>query len=140
MLDRAARLRTDATALPDAAKERALAHPPALSTVHPFGREAEGSDAASAHRALTEIAEWMAPEKLEQALLEISVPADLVDAAVAKVVERAVVHGLALPSALADRAVAAGIAPEQGALVGRQIDAFRKTVALHTTSTGISRR
>jgi hypothetical protein len=129
MLDRAARLRTEATALPDAAKERALASPPPLSSSHPFGGEPEGTDAASAARALGEVAEWMAPEKLEQALLEISVPADTVDAVVAKVVERAVAHGLALPSALADRAVAAGIAPEQGALVGRQIDAFRKTVS-----------
>lgn len=128
MLDRAARLRTEATALPDAAKERALASPPPLSTEHPFGREPEGTDAAAAARALGEVAEWMAPEKLDQALLEISVPADVVDAVVAKVVERAVLHGLALPSALADRAVAAGIAPEQGALVGQQIDAFRKTV------------
>jgi hypothetical protein len=130
MLDRAARLRTEATALPDVAKERALASPPPLSSDHPFGKDAEGTDAGAAARALGEVAEWMAPEKLEQALLEISIPADTVDAVVAKVVERAVHHGLALPSALADRAVAAGIAPEQGSLVGRQIDAFRKTVAL----------
>lgn len=130
MLDRAARLRTEATSLPDVAKERALASPPPLTSDHPFGKDTDGTDAASAARALGEVAEWMAPEKLEQALLEISVPADVVDAVVAKVVERAVAHGLALPSALADRAVAAGIAPEQGSLVGRQIDAFRKTVAL----------
>lgn len=130
MLDRAARLRGEASAAPDAAKERALALPVASPVAHPFGAaDPEGPDtAAAAARALAEVSEWMAPEKIDQALLELSVSESVIDAVVARVIERAVAHGLALPSALADRAVSAGIASEQGALVGKQIDAFRKTV------------
>jgi hypothetical protein len=131
MLDRAARLRGDASAPPDAAKERALGAPIPPSVPHPFsGGEGEvDTTPAAAARALAEVSDWMAPEKLDQALLELSVSQSVIDAVVARVIERAVAHGLALPSALADRAVAAGIASEQGALVGKQIDAFRRTVA-----------
>ena len=131
MLDRAARLRGEASASPDAAKERALGAPVPPPTPHPFTSEASASEstALDASRALAEVSDWMAPEKLDQALLELSVSQSVIDAVVARVIERAVAHGLALPSALADRAVAAGIAQEQGALVGKQIDAFRKTVA-----------
>jgi hypothetical protein len=130
MLDRAARLRGEASAPPDAAKERALASPEPAPVSHPFATASDDADAgaAQAARALADVADWMSPEKIDQALLELSVPQDAIDAVVAKVVERAVGFGLALPSALADRAVAAGIASEPGALVGRQIDAFRKLV------------
>lgn len=131
MMDRAARLRGDASAAPDAAKERALGAAPPGPISHPFGGaegEPEGNAAAAA-RALAEVSEWMAPEKIDQALLELSVSESVIDAVVARVIERAVAHGLALPSALADRAVSAGIAQEQGALVGKQIDAFRQTVS-----------
>lgn len=131
MLDRAARLRGDATAPPDAAKERALATPVPPPVSHPFtSTDAEGDTTpAAAARALADVSDWMAPEKIDQALLELSVSEAVIDAVVARVIERAVAHGLALPSALADRAVSAGIASEQGALVGKQIDAFRKTVS-----------
>lgn len=130
MVDRAARLRSDASAAPDAAKERALATSTAAAVAHPFtGGDAEtDTTAAGAARALADVSDWMAPEKLDQALLELSVTESVIDAVVARVIERAVAHGLALPSALADRAVSAGIASEPGALVGKQIDAFRKTV------------
>lgn len=131
MLDRAARLRGEATAAPDAAKERALAVPAPEAVAHPFSSaetDGDGTPAAAA-RALADVSEWMTPEKLDQALLDLSVSESVIDAVVARVIERAVAHGLALPSALADRAVSAGIAPEQGALVGKQIDAFRKTVS-----------
>ncbi|MFO0685200.1 MAG: hypothetical protein U0234_24280 [Sandaracinus sp.] len=130
MMDRAARLRSEATASPDAAKERSLGQPAPAQVSHPFvsGDESEDTSAASAARALAEVSEWMAPEKLDQALLELSISEAVIDAVVARVTERAVRHGLALPSALADRAVSAGIAPEQASLAAKQIDAFRATV------------
>jgi hypothetical protein len=130
MLDRATRLRGEASATVDAAKERALGAPVALATRHPFGAVTdEAQDAAGALRAMNEIADWMAPEKLDQALLELSITEEAIDVAVTRVVERAVAHGLALPSVLADRAVGAGVASEPGALVTRQIGAFKKTLA-----------
>ena len=134
MLDRAARFRSEASATVDAAKERALGVPPPAAVAHPFTASSNESPAdetaVSALRSLTELADWMSPEKLDQALLELSVTEEAIDAVVARVVDRAVKHGLALPSGLMDRAVAAGIASEAGALVTRQIDAFRTTVAL----------
>lgn len=131
MMDRAARLRSEATASPDAAKERSLGQPAPAPLPHPFvaSDDVEDGSAAAASRALAEVSEWMAPEKLDQALLELSISEAVIDAVVARVIERAVRHGLALPSALADRAVSAGIAPEQASLAAKQIDAFRATVS-----------
>lgn len=131
MMDRAARLRSEATASADAAKERSLGQPSPGPVSHPFvsGDEGEDGSAAAAARALADVSEWMAPEKLDQALLELSISEAVIDAVVARVIERAVRHGLALPSALADRAVSAGIAPEQASLAAKQIDAFRATVS-----------
>jgi hypothetical protein len=130
ILDRASRLRLDVT--PDAAdKARAASLEVPLPDGHPLLGEAleKATDAVTVRGVIREVAEAMAPERLDDAMVYASVPRDAIDVTVARVIERALAHGLALPSVLTERAVATGLATDVGELVSRQIDAFRATVA-----------
>lgn len=108
------------------AVERALAAPPPVREVgHPF--QADASESASARGALESLErliQWSAPEKLDRALLALSIPRDVVDAAFRRVLDDAMRFGLALPDSLRARAVSLGVAGEPGELVGKQIQAF----------------
>lgn len=127
VVDRGVRLKTDLGG--EAAKSRALARPRAADEPHPFGTEGEDdATAAATLLSLGPLAEALAPERLDHALTVLSVPRDQIDLAVTRSIERAVSHGLALPTALAERALASAIVPDAAALVVRQIDAFRGTV------------
>jgi hypothetical protein len=130
-LDRVSRLRGEPGVDVATAVERVLASPPPIGEPSPFsGEDERGRLATTAQiaRALAELAEWASPEKMDHALLVLSVPRDTIDATFVRVLERAVEHGLALPASLGDRALGAGIADDAGALVARQIDAFRRTL------------
>ncbi|AKF10665.1 hypothetical protein [Sandaracinus amylolyticus] len=132
-LDRVSRLRADAALDAGTAIERALAAPPPIAGASPFAAEDEKGrldTAAQTARALEELADWASPEKMDHALLVLSVPRDTIDATFVRVLERAVEHGLALPASLGDRALGAGLADDAGALVSKQIAAFRRTLAL----------
>jgi HEAT repeat protein len=74
---------------------------------------------------LERLIQWSGPEKLDRALLALSIPRDVVDAAFRRVLDDAMRFGLALPDPLRARAVSLGVAGEPGELVARQIDAFR---------------
>ena len=134
VVDRGVRLKTELGGA--AAKARALSRPVTAPEPHPF--EAEGTEkgpaetgeitAASVLSTLGPLADALAPERLDHALTVLSVPRDQIDAAVARSIERAINHGLALPTALVERALASAIVPDGAALVVRQIDAFRGTV------------
>lgn len=129
ILDRASRMRHDGAA--DAAAKEAAA---GITAPSPDGHALLGealehaADAVTARRVIREVAEAMAPERLDDAMVYASVPRDAIDATVARVIERALAHGLALPAILTERAVATGLATDVGELVARQIDAFRATV------------
>ncbi|MDQ3035284.1 MAG: hypothetical protein M3Y87_22965 [Myxococcota bacterium] len=132
-LDRVVRLRAESAIDPATAIERALAAPPPISGANPFAGEEEPGrldSPARAAAALAEIAEWAAPEKMDHALLVLSVPRDTIDATFARVMERAVEHGIALPPSLVDRALGAGVADDVGGLVAKQLAGFRRTIAL----------
>lgn len=129
VLDRVQKLRGSGAA-PDVAKARALEAPPPLSEPNPFSTSDEGQlgSAAQVARAVAELGEWLAPERLEHALTVLSIPRDALDASVARTLERAVSVGLALPPLLVERAVGLGLAPDVPGLVARLIDAFQRTV------------
>lgn len=126
VVDRGVRLKSDADAA--VLKERALARP-APDGSHPFpSEEPEDTSPAATLLLLGPLAEALTPDRLDHALAVLSVPRDQIDQAVTRAIERAIGHGLALPSALAERALASAIVPDAAALVVRQIDAFRGTV------------
>jgi hypothetical protein len=130
ILDRASRLRHDGPASA-ADKESALGLDAPLPDHHALlGEDLDrAADAATVRRVIREVADAMAPERLDDAMVYLSVPRDAIDTTVARVIDRALSHGLALPSILTERAVATGLATDVGALVTRQIAAFRATVA-----------
>lgn len=126
ILDRGARSKTKLSS--QAAKTHALARLSPEDEAHPF-IEKEGELTASAVLSgLEPMAEALAPERLDHWLTVLSVPRDQIDAAVSRTIERAMTHGLALPTALIERALASAIVTDAAALVVRQIDAFRGTV------------
>lgn len=132
VLDRVSRQRGESVPIASAI-ERALAEPPPISGGHPFTIDEEPGrleTAAKAAAVLAELAEWATPEKMDHAVLVLSVPRDTIDTSIARALEKAIAHGLALSPGLADRAIAAGLAPDPPALVGKQIAAFRATAAL----------
>lgn len=110
--------------------ERALAVPPPVREAGlPFQTEEPppSENAMEAARALDGLVEWSRPDRLEHAMLSLSVPRDVVDGSMRRILGDAVRHGVALPPALVSRAVSVGVAAEPGELVQRQIDAFRRT-------------
>ncbi len=113
------------------AKERALAVPPPIKDKdHPFLEEVEAvHSAAEAANALAQLVVWTTSEKLDTALLVLSIPRDLVDAATRQILANAVDRGLALTPELTTRALAVGVSPDEGALVTRQLERFRETTA-----------
>lgn len=113
--------------------ERALAAPPPVREAgHPFTLADDAPAASSAHDAATAVvrlAAWASPERIDRALLVLSVPREIVDATFRRVLEDAIDFGMALPAALRDRAVALGLANEPGELITRQIESFRRTAS-----------
>jgi HEAT repeat protein len=113
------------------AMERAFAAPPPVRDAsHPFQTE-EPPPARNAREALASLellAEWSQPERLERALLALSVPKDVVDGSMRQILADAVRFGLALPPSLATRAVSVGVGADAAEIVARQLDAFRLTV------------
>ena len=128
ILERCARLRQDGPLPPDA-WARAAAFEVSLPDGHVLLGESleRASDAAALRAVIHELSEAIATERLDDAIVHLSVPKDGVDATVARAIERAVANGLALPSLLTERAVATGLATDAGELVSRQIAAFRVT-------------
>jgi hypothetical protein len=121
--------RTDAAT----ALDRALtAPPPVREDGHPFvGADAPpAKNAGDAANALARLVDWSSEEKLDRALLTLSIPKPIVDATETRILEEAVSYGLALTPNLEKRAIALGIAADEGALVNVQLERFQKTAAL----------
>jgi hypothetical protein len=132
ILDRSSRLRSEAMPGPRA-RERACDLPLTLPDGHILlsallSGENEGN-AVATRDALRNLQEAMSPERLDDALVYLSIPRDSVDETLARVLDRAEAHGLALPTLLQERALANGAATDLGALVSTQIATFKKTIA-----------
>jgi len=110
--------------------ERALSVPPPVREAgHPFqGGDAaiEPANAKDALLQLRKLEAWATPDKIDRALLALSVPRDVVDGSVRRVLDAALKFGLALGAPLRSRAVSLGVASEPGELVSRQLESFRK--------------
>jgi hypothetical protein len=132
LLERAAKM-PDAQVDGATACERALsAPPPVREAAQPFTVREAAPAAASAREAVAAVAKlaaWATPERLDRALLVLSVPRATVDATFSRTLEDAIDFGVALPAALRDRAVTLGFANEPGELITRQIESFRRASA-----------
>lgn len=132
ILDRSSRLRTEAAPGPRA-KERAADLPLTLPDGHillnALASSEQDVNAIATRDAIRNVQEAMSPERLDDALVYLSVPRDSIDETLARVLERALTHGLALPTLLQDRALANGAATDVSALVAKQIETFKKTLA-----------
>ncbi len=130
ILERVSRMRAAAAVDANTAIERVLAAPPPVRAKdHPFG-EADAERELDAHEAqdeLDRLAEWSTHDKLDHALLVLSIPRDRVDGTVRRVLAQAVRHGLALPNGLPERAVSLGVAEDVPSLLTRQIAALAET-------------
>ncbi len=108
------------------AMERALAAPPPVRlSGHPYVEAEPAADAKQALEAVAKLSKWSAPAKLDMALLALSIPREVVDAAFERVLRDALRFGVALPSALASRALSFGLAADTEELVSQQIATFR---------------
>lgn len=134
ILDRVTKMRTASAVDVSTAIERVLSAPPPVTEEdHPFGPSARTEKPARAVEAaarLEKLAEWSSHEKMDHALLVLSLPPEQVDATLRAVIGDAIAHGLPLPGRLPERAVLLGIAPDEAALVSRQIEAFTRTTNL----------
>jgi len=129
VLDRVTRLGADTAIDATTAIERALAAPPPVREAgHPYAAadEAEPATAAQALRMLERVAAWHTAEKLDHALLVLSIPRDVVDVAIRRTLEAAVRFGLALGGTLRTHAVSLGVANEPTEIVARQLTSFRR--------------
>jgi hypothetical protein len=128
ILERSSRLRPEGGLAPDA-KERAVNLETPLPDGHVLLGDAldRAADSGALRLVIRDVAEAITTERLDDAIVYASVPKDTIDATVARVIERALASGLALPSQLTERAVATGLATDVGELVSRQISAFRAT-------------
>lgn len=114
------------------ALERVLAVPPPTRDVNqPFRVDdaQRATSAAEARSLVLRLTEWSRPERIEHAILVLSVPPEAVEATFRRVLEDAVRFGVALPSELLERVVSLGVAPNLRQLLSRQLMAFRKIVA-----------
>lgn len=104
--------------------------PPLIgATDHPFSLEDDAPSAAEALRRLERLQAWSSPDKIDEALLTVSVPRTVFELSRRRVVADAVRFGLAMSGELLIHAVRFGLAAdvdELVALLGRQ---FQQTVA-----------
>jgi hypothetical protein len=135
LLERAAKM-PEAQVDGATACERALSAPPPVREASQPFTVREGAPAASSARdaaaSVARLSSWATPERLDRALLVLSIPRAMVDATFARSLEDAIDFGIALPAALRDRAVTLGLANEPGELVTRQIESFRRASAAKT--------
>jgi hypothetical protein len=129
-------------------------------TEHPFVLENEAPTAAEALRRLKRLEAWSTPERIEEALMVVSVPRTVFEMSRRRVVADALRFGLAMSNSLVLQAVRFGLAADAKELVAaltRQFDeivtiapaqglddgqiqanrdALKELCALHGTSTG----
>lgn len=141
ILDRVGKMRTAAAVEVSTATDRILSAPPPTSAKgHPFSADDERPEtmtAAEAKAALDAIESWSSHDKMDHAILVLSIPSDQVDSATRHVLDQAVAYGLPLSGRLQERAVALGVADDPAALVTAQIEAFSKTT-LPSDRSGLS--
>ena len=136
------------------------APPPTQTSEHPFVLRADASDAAEALRRLLALESWSTAERVDEALLVLSVPHNTYELARRQIVVDAARFGLAMSDGLLLQAVDFGLAPDAQTLVeilrqrfadilpaaseqglrdgevASNSEALERLAALHGTSTG----
>ena len=131
IIERVAKLRAAPGVGLETAVERVLSSPPPVRAKdHPFVDDpTPPKDAARALKKLDALTEWSTHDKMDHALLVLSIPRDRVDAAVRQGIEAALAVGLPLDETLRVRAISLGIAADESAVISDQIAAFRRTTS-----------
>jgi hypothetical protein len=105
------------------------APPPLWNDDLPFGpARREASSTALVLAAVEQLASWLRPEKLAEATLTYCVPRNVIDATIRRVLRTAAAFGIALPDELTKLAIEHRCASDERALIGDQLQAFRKRV------------
>ncbi len=102
-----------------------LAPPPIEQGEHPFVLEDDAPTAAEALRRLQRLEAWSSPERMEEALMVVSVPRTMFELSRRRVVADALRFGLAMSNVLVLQAVRFGLAADAKELVAaltRQFD------------------
>jgi hypothetical protein len=100
------------------------APPPIAARKHPFVMHEEAKTAAEALERLRELECWSAPERMDEALLELSVPRTALELARRRVIADALRFGLAPSDPLVDQAVDFGLARDPQSLVKALCERF----------------
>ena len=102
--------------------------PPIVGADHPFFLQPEAAEAGEALRRLRELEQWIAPGRIEEALLLLSVPEPVFELCRRRIVGDAIRFGLAMSNALLLQAVQFGFAPDSKSLVATLKEKFAETV------------
>lgn len=134
VLERVAKMRTAAAVEFGTAADRVLDTPPPIRPKdHPFvapGELAPAKTAAAAKKALELLEAWAGHDKMDRALLGLSIPAEHVERTVKHHLEQAIRYGLPLGPHLREQAIAHELAVDPAELVAAQIRAFVETTKL----------
>ncbi len=129
VLDRATRSEDSASIDMREVLERVSNSPPPIDAPHPFRPEALRLESArETHEAVEELSRWSTPDRMEHALLVLSVPRDVIDAATHAVISAAIDHGIAVPGALVQRGLALGVTEDAPSLISGQLRQFLQTI------------
>lgn len=105
-----------------------LGPPPVGQVDHPFVLEDDAATAAEALGRLLRLEAWSSPERVEEALMMVSVPRTVFELSRRRIVADALRFGLALSNTLVLQAVRFGLAPDAKALVTSLSKRFEEIV------------
>jgi len=105
-----------------------MAPPPAGPIEHPFALEHGAATAAEALLRLQRLEGWSSPERIEEALVLLSVPRTVVELCRRRIVADALRFGLAMSSTLLLQAVQFGFAADANALIAMLEARFEQIV------------
>jgi len=106
-----------------------LTPPPVGHAQHPFVLEDEASSAPEALGRLQRLEAWTSPEKVEEALMLLSVPRTVFELSRRRTVADAVRFGLAMSNEVLLQAVRFGLSPDAKELVAALVRRFEQIVA-----------
>jgi hypothetical protein len=102
--------------------------PPILGSDHPFVLQPEAASGGEALRRLRELERWSAPDRIEEALLLLSIPERVFELCRRRIVGDAIRFGLAMSNTLLLQAVQFGLAPDSKSLVATLKQRFAEIV------------
>ncbi|MBX3275109.1 MAG: hypothetical protein KF729_32895 [Sandaracinaceae bacterium] len=131
VLERVGKMRTASSVEFATAADRVLGTPPPIRAKdHPFVAPSElaaAPNAAAAKKALDTLEAWAGHDKMDRALLGLSIPADHVEGTLRHHLEQAIRFGLPFSASLREQAIALELALDPAELAAAQVQAFVET-------------